>query len=168
MTSLKDQQELAVGTDFIAWYNDHRGSSYILDRKDETPDLWYRDGNLRLPVEIGAAYHNEKDAKMRWMSARGRPDAPDGWVIGPGDVDQDLVDAVSDIIAKKAKNPGYPAGTLLVVPVYPTATSMQEFDVKRAQIAVPRGHPFLEIYVAGRFGESSDGSGPGYQCWRVA
>jgi len=34
MTNLKDQQETAVGTDFVSWYNDREGTHYVFDRKE--------------------------------------------------------------------------------------------------------------------------------------
>lgn len=116
-------------------------------------------------LEITAAYYDPDYATMIWQDARGLPDAADIW-IGK-EPDQKLIDCINARLVKKCDK-RYSVICVLLVSVYPDLTTVEELNAMIAQIKVPVGQPFAEIYLAGVFPASSSGSGGGYRCWKLA
>lgn len=165
MVSLKAQHERAVGDRFISWYNAKNATAFAFEERGaDPPDLIYRDGGRRLPVEITTAYYDDADAIMRWKSARRDPTASASWSgVGP---DENLASDIGRRLVEKCQSRLEP-GTVLVVAIYPALTTADEIAALLPTMEVPGNCRFAGIYVAGVFPASSDGSVEGYRCWRL-
>lgn len=165
MTSLKEQFEKAVGDLFISWYNKKMATNFVFDRMGEDPpDLVYRDESKELPIEVTSAYYNEEHTILLWKSARKAPDAPKEWeAINP---DRSLVADISHALQKKSEN-SYEKNYVLVISIHPSLTSSKEMNSLIEEISIPQIIPFTAVYLAGNFPHSSDGSQPGYHCWKL-
>jgi hypothetical protein len=164
--TIQDKHERAIADRFIKWYNQRHETAYTFyARGAEPPDFVYRDGGCEMLLEATAAYYDANSATSLWQNARGVSRGPHSWMSK--DPDRMLVDSVSKIIKKKCGKP-YPDGCLLLVVLYPDITSAEEFKHLLPEITIPLTTPFAEIYVAGVFPASSDGSQDGYYCWKLA
>ncbi len=165
MDQTQEQHEQAAGAAFIEWYNRQHGTAFRYhSRGADPPDLAYRCGNQEMLLEITAAYYDADNATMLWQNARGVAGAADMW---RGKYpDQNLIDNINAGLTKKCGKP-YPANCVLVMHLHSDITIAEEFEVLIAQIKVPVNHPFVGIYLGGRFPMSYDSSG-GYQWWKLA
>ena len=168
MDEIQRKHERAVGEAFVDWYNSERGTKFDFDgRPHEAPDLLYRHGNEALQIEVGQAYYDERDAAFKWKGARGDPNAPKDWHgVNFNDA---LIQHVGKIIVDKCTK-RYGSNCVLVVNVYPDASTIDEINARFGEVEIPRSHPFAGIYLTGHF--SKDILHPsrpsGYRCWKLA
>lgn len=152
MDTIQQQHERAVIENFAHWHNETHGTSWTYAGRPvtATPDGLVRDADGReTPVEVGDAYYDETDAKMKWLPARGHS-GPEKWSgINP---DETLADELSRIVEQKAGKL-YPAGTVLVLNVYPSLTTVEDMEHVRSLIVIPNPHVFAAIYLFGHFPE---------------
>jgi hypothetical protein len=162
MDETQRRHELAVGYEFMRWFNQVNGKQFTYDnRPHEAPDLRYVDGNQILNIEITDAYYDKEIAEMQWKTARKEEDAPQGWI--GGDFDRMLVSNINAGIAKKCRN-DYGKDCVLVVAVRPGLTSAEEMEEMLSEIKVPEKTPFTGIYLTGDF-PWTDSSRGGFRCW---
>lgn len=157
MDPLQAEFEQGVGDRFAEWLSAKTGKPCrFLRRADRAPDLVYTFANRELLVEVTAAYYDSGHAKFLWESARGKPDAPEGWVgVGPS---KSLASAIATRIQEKSQKL-YGKNVVLLVEVPPGITSAEELQQRLAAHELPEEVPFVGIYVVGNFPITSSSSG---------
>ena len=165
MDAVQEQHERWVGELVIEWYNANHGRSFqFYGRADGAPDLEYREGDRSLGVEVVTAYYDKEDAKLKWLTARKRPDAPGKW--SGVDFDQSLVENINAaLVAKCAKS--YGPNCLLAVCVLPDLTHASEMESHLEDIHIPASNPFDAIYLCGQF-PASIGTPAELKVWKLA
>jgi len=150
--NIQTQHERAVGNDLIAKINRERGTKYVFNRRgDPVPDLIYRDGNLKIGIEVVTCYYDDNDAKFKWQNARNLPEAPKRWGGGL-DFDSALIRNINRAIERKCKVKAYGTNCLLAVAISTSLTTFNEMKDLIPQIEIPQKHQFEGIYLIGDFG----------------
>lgn len=165
MDELQRRHERAVGDRFVDWYNGQHGTAFVFGRRPKiAPDLVYKSDEAELPLEIGDAYYDPNDAKIKWLRARKKPNAPRMWT--GSNPDRNLLQSINRLIRKKCARK-YGAHCLLVVNVYPALTSADEIEAMLPEIHIPEANNFEGVYLTGDFPASNKVVG-GFRCWQIA
>jgi len=157
--------EQAVGDRFVRWYNEQHHAAFVfVGRPDGAPDLTYRDDHRELNLEITDCYYDADDATVKWMNARQQRNAPTEWT--GMNFDASLIESVNSALRHKCTH-RYGIDCLLVVNVSPALTTAEEMAELLHGITILKEHCWKGIYLAGTFGDSSDGSIGGCRVWEL-
>jgi hypothetical protein len=94
------------------------------------------------------AYYDREDAKLKWLGARKRPDAPGKW--SGVDFDKSLVENINSAIDAKCRK-SYGPNCILAVCVLPYLTRVWEMELLLKDLRIPATDPYNAIYLCGQF-----------------
>ena len=142
--SAKENFERNVGDAFVVWYNALGGTSFAFERRGEDPpDLVYTDGPTLLPLEITAAYYNERFAELSWGTVR--PGSHSLRFTTTRDPDGALVQSINARLNAKCQLV-LPAGCILVVFLY-ASLDRDAFEALVPSISLPEHSKLSGIYL---------------------
>lgn len=164
MDDLKKRWERAIAEAFFSWFNSEQKSTYVFHEVGANPpDVIYKNGAHKLPVEITSAFNSNSQAAALGKWARGSS-APSGFdAFNP---DTTLIENLNRTIANKCLASADPT-SFLVVSMYPDFTPITDFEIARVGIQIPSKVPYKGVFIGGNF-PSAIGSTPGYRWWRIA
>src|SRR5262245_23202859 len=136
MNAIQQQHELAVGDEFIQWYNKSQGTRFTHEiRAGEVPDVVYRDGGSKLLLEIVDCYYDSSFAKFLWNDVRGVPNVPQRW-HGRRDFEEKLLVCINEVLKRKCEK-RYGPNTILVLNIHLALSSAERFESMLLDIRVP-------------------------------
>jgi hypothetical protein len=154
--SAKENFERNVGDAFVTWYNAWGGTSFAYERRGEDPpDLVYSDGPTILPLEITAAYYNDRFAEVSWGTVRPGPERLR--FAATRDPDGGLVQSINACLKAKCQLI-LPPGCVLVVFLY-ASLDRDGFEALVPSISLPEHSKLSRIYLGSwskNVGSSSD------------
>ena len=152
MEKRQERNDRTVGQEFVAWYNRKHGTRFnYKGRSKQAPTLVFRDGDLRLRVEVATVYYDAKDSQFKWRGNGHDPGAPRAW--SRINFHTSLVTFINKGVREKC-SAEYGTKCVLLIEVMPTLMTAHELRSLLKEVIIPENNPFEGIYMVGHFTNS--------------